>query len=85
LFLINDDEIHSRIADPKGRLARLLAAMPDDSQLVEELYLTCVARLPTEEELAKVMKHIKQAASRGDAMEDVMWSLLNVREFVFVR
>jgi hypothetical protein len=85
LFLINDDEIHTRIADPKGRLAILLDESTDDRQLVDELYLTCLARRPRPDELQKINRHIAQSSSRQEAMQDVMWSLLNVREFVFVK
>jgi hypothetical protein len=35
--------------------------------------------------MEKETAYIGQAASREEAMQDVMWSLLNVREFVFVK
>jgi hypothetical protein len=85
LFMINDDEVLTRIAHPQGRLARLLEEIPDDRALIEELYLTCLARSPTIEEMANVMEHARRSTSREEAMQDVMWSLLNVREFIFVK
>jgi hypothetical protein len=85
LFLINDNEIHTRIANPRGRLARLLKEISDDRELIEELYLTCLTRVPSASEVEKVMAYLEQSASREEAMQDVMWSLLNVREFVFVK
>jgi hypothetical protein len=30
------------------------------------------------------LKYVAAAASRIDGMQDVLWSLLNVREFVFI-
>lgn len=85
LYLINDVDIHERIADPKGRLTGLLGKFRDDRQLIEELYLTCLTRYPTETELGKILAHVQKASSRQEAMQDVLWSLLNVREFLFVR
>jgi hypothetical protein len=85
LFLINDDEIHTRIAAPKGRLTRLLEEIPDDGRLIEDLYLTCLSRRPRPEELETVLRYVRQADSREEAMQDVLWSLLNVREFLFIR
>jgi hypothetical protein len=85
LFLINDADIQARVTDPKGRLARLLKSIKDDRKLIEELYLTCLSRYPREAEVARVLAHVQQASSREAAMQDLLWSLLNVREFLFIR
>ncbi len=85
LYLINDADIHGRIADPKGRLADLQGKISDDRQLIDELYLSCLTRHPQPEETRQIMTYLQKASSRQDAMQDVLWSLLNVREFVFVR
>jgi hypothetical protein len=85
LYMINDDDIHSRIADPKGRLPQLLSSTQDDAHLAEELYLTALSRLPTAEESQQAIAFIQQASSRHAAFEDLMWTLLNVREFLFIR
>ncbi|MEQ8786692.1 MAG: DUF1549 and DUF1553 domain-containing protein [Pirellulaceae bacterium] len=85
LFLINDDDIHTRIADPQGRVARLLKHTPDDRELIDELYLTCLSRFPTDQERKTVLDFVAQSESRAAAMQDVLWSLINVREFVFVK
>jgi hypothetical protein len=85
LLLINDADIHERIADKEGRLARLLAEIPDDQRLIEELYLSCLSRYPTAEETQTVVKYMKESESREAAMQDVLWSLINVREFLFVK
>ena len=38
LFLYNDDALTSKIANPAGRLAKLLKQLPDDNQVLDELY-----------------------------------------------
>jgi hypothetical protein len=85
LYLINDEDIQTRVADPRGRLPQLLKAIPDDRKLVEELYLLALSRPPSPHELEKVTAHVKRAPSREAAMQDVLWTLLNVREFLFIR
>jgi hypothetical protein len=52
--------------------------------LISELYLTALSRFPTDEELEVHLKHAAAATSRADGMQDVLWTLLNVREFVFI-
>lgn len=85
LFLINDDEVHTRIADPQGRLPQLLREISDDRALIEELYLSTLSRRPRADEIENVLAHIKQATSREAAAQDLLWTLLNVREFLFIR
>jgi hypothetical protein len=84
LYLINDQDIQGRIADSNGRLRQLLQKFPDDARLIEELYLTALARLPRPDEAANVRAYLAEAASREAAATDVLWTLLNVREFLFV-
>ncbi len=53
-------------------------------EIVEELYLLVYARLPVEDEF-KVGERVFARAnvSRRQAVEDLMWALLNTPEFVF--
>ncbi len=83
LYLINDQDVHAKLDDRAGVLPRLLKSIADDRQLIEELYLTALSRFPTESESEIQLEHVKSAASRDEGMKDVLWSLLNVREFVF--
>lgn len=83
LYLINDQEVLSKLGDRNSRLARLLQEVDDDRELITELYLTALNRFPTETELATQLEYVASAPSRDEGMQDVLWSLLNVREFVF--
>ena len=85
LYLINDAEIATKLDDRSGRLPQLLKSTADDGRVIEELYLAALSRLPSEEERQIQMEHVAAAPSREVGMRDVLWSLLNVREFVFVR
>lgn len=85
LFLINDTDLLDRISDSSGRLPALLTETPENRQLIEELYLTCLARYPREDEMETVLAFVDQSESREAAMQDLLWSLINVREFLFVR
>jgi len=84
LFLYNDTALTKKIADPEGRLARLLKTIPDDSKLLDELYLLTFARLPSAAERTRSQEHLKVAATRDAGFEDLFWSLLNRREFLII-
>ena len=86
LYLLNDADLLEKVADPEGRAARLASAELEDAVLIEELYLTILSRYPEPEETEKVSAYLQATqTNRTEAIQDVMWSLMNVREFLFVR
>jgi hypothetical protein len=81
LHLINGTTINNKLAG--GRLAALLARRPADADIIEELYLSALTRPPGAAELAEWKGLLKAAASREEAGQDLLWALLNSREFAF--
>lgn len=84
LHLMNSTKLQARLVDTKGRAARLAKSNASPEQIVEELYLAAFSRFPNPEEKAIAAKAIGQdKANAQQAIEDVMWALLNSAEFVF--
>jgi hypothetical protein len=84
LHFLNSQEIHAKLTDDGGMVARLVKAKADDAALAEELYLTFYSRLPTEKEKGVAVAYLKKnAGRRRKAAEDLAWSLMNALEFVF--
>ena len=63
-------------------LSRLVRDTPADEDLVSELYLRTLARRPSREEVATCLDYAKRAGSRGEAFEDIQWTLINSTEFL---
>lgn len=84
MYLLNDSDVNSKINSSKGRLAKLLKEISDDRKLIEELYLSTLSRLPSDEELASSLEFVQSTASRDAGMHDMLWTLLNLREFLFI-
>ncbi|MBC7816684.1 MAG: DUF1553 domain-containing protein, partial [Planctomycetaceae bacterium] len=82
LYFYNDADLTAKITNPNGRLTKLLTQITDDNQLLDELYLSTLTRLPTATERERSTAHLKAAKSRAEGFEDLMWSLLNRQEFV---
>ncbi len=82
LHLLNGDTTTQKIAGG-GLIAKRLAEKKTPEQIIEELYLRCVSRKPTPQELAKLTGLMAPIADKKMALEDVFWSLLNTREFMF--
>ena len=84
LHFINGTSILSRVANSSGRVAKLLKN-PDDEQLVTQLYLWSLVRLPRNEELQLGKSFVESYGDkRTEAAQDLMWALLNSKDFMLV-
>lgn len=83
LLLANSDEIENKLATDQGRIAKLVAAGKTSPQIIEELYLAAFSRYPTAKETIQAESYLGGSPDVRRGLEDVLWSLLNSREFVF--
>jgi hypothetical protein len=84
LHLLNSGEVQSKLSDANGRAAKLAAdAARSHEEKVQELYLWVYARPPVEEELQVALAHLEKSENKQQAYEDVIWALLNTKEFLF--
>jgi hypothetical protein len=82
LTLANHPRVWEKIKDPNGRVAKLNMEKSDDTARIDELFLSALSRSPTEAERAACLVHLKNAESGEKGLQDVLWSLLNTREFM---
>ena len=85
LEMIGGETVHQKIRDPKNRVGLLLEAGRSDPEIVETLYLAALSRLPTAAEWKVSWRYLSSAKDRRLALEDLLWSLLNSKEFLFRR
>ena len=84
LHLMNSNTVQSKLADKKGRAERLASSELSEPEIIRELYLATFSRQPTDEEVDIARRAFKtEGVTRKDAIEDLMWVLLNSAEFVF--
>ena len=81
LNLITGDIVTKALEKPDNRLGRLLHEAKSNDEIVEELYLACLCRLPTAAERSALVPTLDRAANRREALEDVLWGLVNSKEF----
>jgi hypothetical protein len=84
LHLYNGDTVNQKLAKP-GSAAEQALAEVDNQKIVESLYLAALARLPSEQESASLSEALSAAPAeeRRQAIEDLYWSVLTSREFLF--
>jgi len=85
LHLINGKLINGKLANSQGFLGQFLKSTNTDSQLVEELYLRALCRLPIKREREYWLSELGTADTprqRRQIAEDFLWSLLSCQEFL---
>jgi hypothetical protein len=84
LFMNNSEHVQRVIRRKKGNLADLLSdnKEPFESR-VDRLFLSVLTRLPTDEQRARFVKHLKLDAKTEPLIEEAIWVLLNTSEFRF--
>ncbi|MCC6419496.1 MAG: DUF1553 domain-containing protein [Gemmataceae bacterium] len=83
LQLLNGATVHAKVSAEKNRLGRLLTRKLPDTEMLNELYLAALARLPRQREVRATLEHVRGAEDRRKAWEDVLWALFNTREFMY--
>jgi hypothetical protein len=94
LHLLNAKDIQEKLAADKGRAATLAAdTKRSDAEKIRELYAMAFSRSPNDEELSTAKAHLTKktdgkkpeelAVLRRHAYEDLIWALVNTKEFLF--
>ena len=88
LHVANGDTINGKLKTEENRVSKLLAAGYSNVELTEEIFLHCLSRFPTDVEKTRVVELLGQVDERDSeekrlVVEDVFWSLLSTREFLF--
>ena len=85
LHIANGDTINQKLAAKDNTIAKLLADKLTNEQILDEAFLSTLARPPSATEKARSLKLLADAgdAERRAALEDLYWSLLSSREFLF--
>jgi hypothetical protein len=83
LQFINGATVNAKLTGNKNRITKLLAKKVADTDMLNELYLATVSRLPTSKEAHFCLDAVRRADDKRKAWEDVQWTLFNTKEFMF--
>lgn len=85
LHLLNSKDIQNKLTSGQGRAASLASdAERDHAARLRELFLIAFSRAPSEEEVGFAMQHIHKYQDNPKlAYEDIVWALINTKEFLF--
>ena len=95
LHLLNSADLKGKVSAPNGRADRLMKANGTDADKVRSLYFAAFARPPSPEEMQEAEGYLKRsvtdakgelldpAKAKRRCMEDLIWALLNTKEFFY--
>lgn len=84
LHLMNSPEIVGKIHDRRGRAHSLALSKQPAPEAFDELFLATLGRFPTAEERKLVLETFAELKEDREAtFEDVLWALLNTKEFIY--
>jgi hypothetical protein len=86
LHLLNSQEIQGKLARAGGRADQLAKDPRPDAAKVAELFVWAFARQPTQAQMDIAMANIERnAKNRQLAYENIIWALINTKEFIMVQ
>jgi hypothetical protein len=84
LTMLNGDIINRRMLEPTSRLDLILRTRSDRVERLQLIFLSALSRYPNPKELQRYVAYVNQNGNKRESYEDVMWTLLNTSEFMFV-
>ena len=84
LHLLNSNEIQGKLTSGGGNAAKLSNEQDmETARKIRELYVLAFSREPTQEEINIASDHIEKSENKRHAYEDIVWALINTKEFLF--
>jgi uncharacterized protein DUF1549/uncharacterized protein DUF1553 len=81
LHLLNGDDLNRSLRES---VAQQLKMNGDIAAMIESFYLRSLSRMPTGEERTHWLAQTAQTKDKAALGEDLLWALLNSREFAFI-
>lgn len=79
------EQLEASLARDKQRNPNAQAVEAGPEDLVREAYLRTLSRLPKQDEQAVALRYLSESETPSSGMKDLMWALLNTKEFIVNR
>jgi len=88
LHVLNGSTLTQKVSAAGGMVDSLVTSATPGDQALERMYLSALSRLPTEREKQALLAVLDSGGASADnrkreALEDILWSLLSGKEFLF--
>ena len=84
LYLLDSEELAKKLENKNGPIRDLVKKHgANHAALAVEIFLSLLARPPTDGELEALTSHMKSTADKNKAAQDIVWALINTKEFLY--
>ncbi len=80
--LVGGEVLAGLLKQPGNLIDNTLNSPDSDSNFLDHLWWTALARAPSSAEQTEMLEYLQQAPSRRQALEDITWAVLNSHEFL---
>jgi hypothetical protein len=77
MHLISGTTIHKKVSGAKIDLSL------SDDELMDRIYMSSLVRKPSAEERSAILNRVRSASDRKAAYQDLLWAILNSKEFMY--
>jgi hypothetical protein len=84
LHFMNDKFVLGKLTSGASVAATLAADKREHSEKVTEVFQTVFSRQPTDEEVTNAVEYLKSETDQKKAIGNLLWALINTKEFQFV-
>ena len=86
LHLLNSQEIQNKLSAPGGRADKIVKdTVRSEEDKVRELFMWALSRPPNPEQMEKALSILRRGNDRRAGYEDIIWALINTKEFILVQ
>lgn len=82
LSFANHPRIWQKVQEPEGRVAKLITEVTEPTKQIDQLFMSTLSRLPTESERTTCLRFVAEAESPQKGLQNVLWGLINTKEFI---
>ncbi|MCM8804006.1 MAG: DUF1549 and DUF1553 domain-containing protein [Candidatus Omnitrophica bacterium] len=83
-YLLNSSDLHKRIQSSLYIKEILKETRWDKKKTIERIYLSLLSRYPAENEIKIIEEYFKkEGISFNQAVEDIVWAIINSKEFLY--
>ncbi|WP_020469288.1 DUF1549 and DUF1553 domain-containing protein [Zavarzinella formosa] len=80
--MLTGELLHEMLGEEDNRLGRLISQDKTDREIIDHFYLASVSRYPSPIERKKLEEYVAKLGDRRKALEDIIWGLVNSKEFL---
>ncbi len=84
LALLNGELVQQKVKDGNSILNRWIKDKKTDDEIIDQIFVTALSRRASSKEMQTLKDLITTAPKRDEGLQDVMWAVLNSKEFIFI-